>query len=299
VSTVIWRFSDGKAGHDQQSIGLVNALSKRTAAASYEIPVASAYGAWRGWLTRRYRCGERLPAPDLLIGAGHATHAHLLAARRGHGGRSVVLMKPTLPCAWFDLCLVPQHDGVAPAPNVVTTCGVLNNVCWSDAHDRDTGMIAIGGPSRHFRWDSARIIEQVEMLQRRRPKVRWWLTTSRRTPPALVERLRRQTGVVCHAVSETPSGWLPARLAEAGEIWVTRDSVSMIYEALSSGGRVGLLDVAAGGHNRITAAVDRLVDLGWVTPPGQWDILAPGPERPLDEATRCAEWIVQQWLNAN
>jgi mitochondrial fission protein ELM1 len=299
VSTVIWRFSDGKAGHDRQSIGLVNALADRVAVASYEIPVASGYSAFRCWLTGRYRPGDGLPSPHLLIGAGHATHLHLLAARRSHGGRSVVLMTPTLPCAWFDLCMVPQHDGVAPAPNVVTTRGVLTDVRWSNAHDSDIGLIVIGGPSRHFRWDNARIIEQVEHLRRQRPKARWWLTTSRRTPAELVDRLCQQTGLVCLPASETSSDWLPARLAEAGEAWVTRDSVSMIYEALSSGARVGLLDVVARGRNRVSAAIDRLVDDGWVTAPGQWEVMAPGPELPLSEAARCADWIVQQWLNVN
>ena len=299
MSTVIWRFSDGKAGHDQQSVGLVNALADSVAVASYAIPVGSGVNALRGWLTRRYRPGEALPAPDLLIGAGHATHLHLLAARHSRGGSSVVLMKPTLPCAWFDLCLVPQHDGIAAAPNVVTTRGVLNSIRCGNAHDGDTGLMIIGGPSRHVRWDNSRIMEQVEQLRGQRPKARWWLTTSRRTPAELVERLRRQAGLVCLAASETSPDWLSARLAEASEAWVTRDSVSMIYEALTSGARVGLLDVAPRGNNRITAAIDRLVADGWVTAPGQWKMMAPGPELPLNEAVRCAHWIVQQWLNKN
>jgi mitochondrial fission protein ELM1 len=299
VSTVIWRFSDGKAGHDHQSRGLVSALADRVAVDSYDIPIESGYTALRGWLSGRYRPGDALPAPDLLIGAGHATHPHLLAARRARGGRSVVLMNPTLPRAWFDLCLAPQHDGVAPAANVVTTRGVLNSVRRGGGHDSDTGLIVVGGPSRHVRWDNTRIIEQVDELQRLRPKARWWLTTSRRTPAELLQRLRRQTGLQCLAASETPPDWLPARLAEAGEAWVSRDSVSMIYEALSAGTRVGLLDVAPKGHNRVTAAIDRLIDDGWVTGPGQWRTMAPGPQQPLNEAARCADWIVQQWLNAN
>lgn len=299
MSTVIWRFSDGKAGHDHQSLGLLKALANRIAVSGYEIPVGPGFSVLLGCLAGRYRPGEGLPLPDLLIGAGHATHLHLLAARRRHGGRSVVLMKPSLPCAWFDLCLVPQHDDVAPAPNIMSTCGALTAVQWSNAHDSDTGLIVIGGPSRHFRWDNASIVQQVQQLLQRRPRGRWWLTTSRRTPDKLIDRLRRLSGLVCRPVSETPPDWLPARLAEAGEVWVSLDSVSMIHEALSSGAPVGLLDVAASGHNRITAAIDRLVAAGWVTAPGQWEALAPGPARPLNEAARCADWIVEKWLNAN
>jgi hypothetical protein len=159
-------------------------------------------------------------------------------------------------------------------------------------------LIVVGGPSRHFRWDDASVIEQIEQLQLQRPKARWWLTTSRRTPRELTERLRRLRGPVFTGCADTSPDWLPARLADAGEVWVTRDSVSMIYEALSSGARVGLLDVADAGHSRVAAAIDKLVDAGWVAAPGQWR-LAAGPEQPLDEAARCADWMVRRWLNAS
>lgn len=298
MATVIWRFSDGNTGHDRQSAGLVAALAERLAVSAHELAVRPGYRVLGDWLSGRYRPGSTLPAPDLLIGAGHATHLHLLAARRSHGGRSVVLMKPSLPSAWFDLCLVPAHDAATPAPNLLTTRGVLNDIRPATAHDSDTGLIVIGGPSRHVRWNTAAVLAQVEQLQRQRPKSRWWLSTSRRTPEALVARLRgRAERVFCSAWT-TPD-WLPARLAEADEVWVTRDSVSMIYEALSAGARVGLLDVPPRGRNRITVAVDRLIDEGWVTAPGHWRTLAPGPGTPLNEAARCADWMVRQWLTLN
>ena len=298
MATVIWRFSDGKAGHDNQSKGLVNALSERVPVSSHEIALEPGRRALWWWLGRRYPPGDHLPAPDLLIGAGHRTHLHLLAARRSRGGRCVVLMQPSLPNNWFDLCLVPQHDGAVPGDNLLVTRGVLNTIRPGAGHDSDTGLIVVGGPSRHVRWDDASVIEQIEQLQLQRPKARWWLTTSRRTPKELAERLRRLRGPVFTGFADTSPDWLPARLAEAGEVWVTRDSVSMIYEALSSGVRVGLLDVADAGHSRVAAAIDKLVDAGWVAAPGQWR-LAAGPEQPLDEAARCADWMVQRWLNAS
>jgi uncharacterized protein len=297
VTTVIWRFSDGKPGHDTQSRGLVQALSRRLPVRVCELAVTPGARALGWWLTHRYPPGERLPPPALLVGAGHATHLPMLAARRRHAARSVVLMKPTLPCACFDLCLVPRHDNVAPADNVLLTQGALNTVRRSDCHDADAGLIIIGGPSRHVRWDDDSIIRQLEDLQRRRPKARWWLTTSRRTPAALAARLRRQLPQLqCLPFAETAPEWLPARLAEAGEIWVTCDSVSMIYEALTSGARVGLLEVTGKGRGRIGASIDRLIDEGWLTAPGRTEMAA-GPPQPLDEAARCADWIVRQWLN--
>lgn len=296
---VIWRFSDGKSGHDSQSRGLLDALARRLPLRCFDLGAAAGWRAGAWWLARRFPPGERLPPPALLVGAGHATHLPMLAARRRYGGRSVVLMKPSLPCAWFDLCLVPQHDTGAPGANVLVTQGVLNGVRASDRHDPDTGLVVLGGPSRHVRWSDDAIVGQVHDLLRQRPRGLWRLSASRRTPATLVERLRREMPwleVSTH--TQTPPGWLAARLAEAGEVWVSRDSVSMIYEALSSGAHVGLLDVPVQPGSRVARGVDRLIARGWVSAPGQ---VAPaqGPARPLDEASRCADWIVQRWLSGN
>jgi len=293
----LWRFSDGKAGHDSQSRGLVMALAERLPITEHVLPVTHRYQPLAWWLTRRYPPGAALPAPDLLIGAGHTTHLHLLAARRRYGGRSVVLMKPSLPRTWFDLCIVPQHDRVTSADNLIVTQGVLSGIRPGGTHDSKIGLIAIGGPSRHFIWDNDAMLQQIEQLQQQRPVTRWSVTTSRRTPSGFLEQLRRRTGLPCHSADETgPDGWT-THLAVAGEVWVSQDSVSMIYEALSSGAAVGLLAVPTKGRNRISAAIDRLINEGRVGAPGQWQPAAPaGP--PFDEAARCADWIAERWLNA-
>ena len=57
----------------------------------------------------------------------------------------------------------------------------------------------------------------------------------------------------CVPYASTDSDWLPARLSEAGEVWVSEDSVSMIYEVLTAGAQLGLLKVQRGKENRITS----------------------------------------------
>ena len=297
MTLTIWRFSDGKAGHDNQSRGLVAALAERLPLAEHVLQVARSRKPLWWWFTRRYPPAAALPAPDLLIGAGHATHAHLLAARRRYGGRSVVLMKPSLPYACFDLCIVPRHDDATPQADVISTSGVLNRIRPGGEHRADYGLIAIGGPSRHVLWDNDAMFQQVEQLRQQRPGMHWCLTTSRRTPAALVERWRRQTDLCCVPFDETGPDWWASQLADAGEVWVSQDSISMIYEALSSGAAVGLLSVDAKGHNRISAAIEQLVEAGRVGAPGEWQPAAVSPQ-PFDEAARCADWMVQQWLNA-
>ena len=295
MPVIIWRFVDGKAGHDAQSRGLVTALQERLAVAVFDVPVAKGSTGFRSWLTASYRPGRDLPAADLLLGAGHATHWHLLAARRRWGGRIVLLMKPSLPVSWFDLCLVPEHDGLPAAANLVTTRGVLNSLRAGGEHAADTGLILLGGPCRHFKWRNSDILSQLEQLVSERPVKRWLLTTSPRTPDSLLQALVDRPEFDCTPYSSGNRDWLPDRLAEAGEVWVSEDSVSMIYEALTAGTRVGLLQVKRSRHNRLTAGIDALVKEGWVGAPGQLR-LAAGPDRPLNEAQRCADWIKEHWL---
>ena len=45
----------------------------------------------------RFLAWRDLPTPDIVLGAGHRTHLSLLAARRVHRGKAVVLMRPSLP----------------------------------------------------------------------------------------------------------------------------------------------------------------------------------------------------------
>ena len=98
---VIWRFVDGKPGHEKQSAGLLQGIESIHPIAVFEIDVRFKPFFW--CQIRRKLRGETpdLPEPDLLIGAGHRTHLPLLIARIACGGRTVVLMRPTLPHRWF------------------------------------------------------------------------------------------------------------------------------------------------------------------------------------------------------
>jgi mitochondrial fission protein ELM1 len=102
---VVWRLSDGKAGHDSQSWGLAEALSRLRPVETVTLYPLSASGALAVLLLGQPPVAwQSLPPPDLLVGAGHCTHLSLLAARRVQGGKAVVLMRPSLPLGLFDLC---------------------------------------------------------------------------------------------------------------------------------------------------------------------------------------------------
>ncbi len=238
---------------------------------------------------------RNLPKPDLIIGAGHATHPSLLWLKRKHQAKSIVLMKPSLPLAWFDLCIVPEHDfknAIHPG-NVILTKGATNRVMGS-AGEKNQNLILIGGPSNTHGWDEADILTALQEITLAGD---WILTDSRRTPMGFTKKLTtRFPNLKIFPHTETPPKWLPFQLAKASQVWVTEDSISMIYEALSSGARVGLLPLPRLKANaRVLRGLESLIAEGSLTRFAEWQIngdLQASPHS-FQEADRCAERVIQ------
>lgn len=294
----LWQLRDGRPGHDSQIRGLVTALARHAdlALVDFEVPLLG-----RLLIGRNPFAGR--PAPDLLLGAGHATHLPLLLARRRHGGRSVVLMRPSLPRRWFDLCLIPEHDGEAPGDHVELTRGVVNAVRPAPGPRDGSGLLLIGGPSRHHTWDAADLRAQISGIVTREPARCWTLTTSRRTPESFAPAVAALglPNLEVRPGAATPPGWLAGRLATAAVAWVSEDSVSMVYEALTGGAAVGLLALPPrGGTGRVLRGLDRLLADGWVTTYARWceGGELPTPRTGFNEAERCAELLLERWWPA-
>lgn len=298
-TVVIWRLLDGKPGHENQTLGLVNALADLLPVAVHELRVSGGWRAWLAWSFGRCPRARALPDPDLIIGAGHATHVTMLACRRARGGRAVVLMRPSLPHHLFDLCVIPAHDGVAESAHVLVSHGVLNPLRPSTDKAPDRGLILVGGPSSHYGWDAAGLCAQIASITARDAR-RWTVATSRRTPAATLAALRALDGDGLDVVASTDTapGWLAEQLAPAAVVWVTEDSVSMLYEALTAGAACGILPVPHLGASRVSAGVQALQDDGIVGSFADWQNGQPltPPPTPFNEATRCARWIRQRWF---
>lgn len=272
------------------------------------------------WLRGRFEPAAALPDPDLIIGAGHHTHLSMLAARRARGGRVVVLMKPSLPMRCFDLCIVPGHDRPGPRENVLVTQGALTRQYPACEKDASLGLVLIGGPSRHFNWTDRQVVEQIASLIEHDPARQWTVATSGRTPAGFIATLREGLAPLLRRYSSPPffkegrrqmpdgglrivewhesdDEWLPAQLASTPVVWVTEDSVSMLYEALGAGAAVGLIALSRHGSNRISRGVDALISAGQVTAYRDWRAGRPLPASAanLNEALRCAREIVNRW----
>lgn len=290
-SLTLWLIGDGKPGHENQSLGLAEAMQRRVACEIHRISVAE-QGGIIGRIRSALAQSADLPKPDFIIAAGHATHLALLCLARKHKAKSIVLMRPSLPLRLFDLCIAPSHDfpKKPTRKNLILTRGAINRVHASD-FPKTGKLILIGGPSKTHGWDGEAMLD---MLAKVTVGDGWQLTDSRRTPEGFLEQAHmRLKNLEIFSCQQTTPDWLPSKLREADEVWVSEDSVSMIYEALSSGARVGLLSVPRlKPKSRVLCGIDELIQSGFLTPFSAWQkngCLSRAPEA-LNEAERCAEF---------
>lgn len=302
----IWIVSDGKRGHLNQTQGLARELiseaRRRQPEDNHEYFVVSVEGKSRA--ARLFYLGKELdlPTPDLILGAGHGTHIPLLHMARHYKALGIVCMKPSLPATMFDLCLIPRHDLIGKqqtGSSILPTVGALHGIKPSPETPKKHTLILIGGPSKEFDWDEDTLINQLADITRHNdiPLV---LTTSRRTPQNFVPDLRQACpGIRIVPVEETDAAWVPAHLAAARDIWVSQDSVSMVYESLGSGAPVGILDMPPRSKtpSRVAQGLRMLIEENRVTPYRTWasSHRLSTTHAPLLEAERIASCILDRY----
>jgi hypothetical protein len=109
---------------------------------------------------------------------------------------------------------------------------------------------------------------------------------------------KSKKNVIFYRAEDTPRGWIESAYASHRQVWVTADSVSMIYEALTAGCRVGVLPVRwKNPDNKFQTGIDDLKHHGMVVDFEQWRAGGelPAVAMPLNEAGRCAEEMVKRW----
>lgn len=283
--------ADGKPGHDNQSLALVENLQALGGIPWRDIPLDE----WKSHLRMR----TATESPSMIVGAGRASHLGLLALARRFDCPSVVLMKPTVSTPFYDLCLVPEHDfeeGACVRQNIFLTKGMLNRIPLTIPHKAARGLILIGGPSKHHKWEAEPVRTAIERIVTERSELSWEITDSRRTPDGFLNELT-DLPITVRPNQETDSDWVPQKLMAAQEVWVTEDSMSMIYEALTAKAKVGLLPLPrATGRGRIIRGLDALLADNWVKaydPSG--GLALPPPRDSLNEAFRCAQVLLDRY----
>jgi mitochondrial fission protein ELM1 len=214
------------------------------------------------------------PWPDLVITVGRRHSMAALWIKAQHPATRIVLLGRAR--RWlerFDLVVVPPQYRLPDLPNVMRLSLPLLRVD-KDAVARESARwserlaalakpligVLVGGPTRPYRFDdkvAADLVQACIDVQKRYGGT-LYISTSRRTPAAVVTALRRQLpeGALLHEWSAraTDNPYL-ALLGLADYCVVTGDSVSMMIEVADCGKPLAIFELPRDLRGRLWQAV--------------------------------------------
>ena len=306
---IVWRFLDGKIGHEKQSLALVNSLDLEIKLLN--IPITNLI------ITTfiNIRKLTKFSRPDLIIGVGHRVHISILVAKFFFGGKSIVIMKPSIPVHWFDLCIIPKHDQYNGKGLVYRTNGALCDIKNKSKKKSTKGLILIGGLSKDFIWNEDSVVKQIMQLVINNPKIKFELTTSRRTPIDFslnLEILKTnldnlslnyKKNLKISFIKNQNQNWVNNRMREAKFAWITEDSISMISESLTAGQLVGIIRLSKNKlykKNKKSNSLDILKKEGFIfyDQDGTYKNTNKLKIFP-NQAEECANWIKLNFISNN
>jgi mitochondrial fission protein ELM1 len=311
-------YFDGRLGHEKQTRGVLQALAALTPTnvihKNVKISPAASCRNWVAYLLSYFRIlnTEHFFGPaDLIIGTGTHTHIPMLLEKdsrfklSGEKARVVTCMTPEpLLRGRFDLCCVPRHDDPPPLKNVFVTLGPPCPVRFEKRHNPDRGLILLGGvDKKSHTWNSGLAAEQIQAIIDREPAWQWTVSSSPRTPEDTCRGLEAMAATREHLTfyrsKDTPPGWVEEQYALHNTVWVTADSISMVYEALSGGCSVGILPVEwLRPDNKFQKSLNFLHEKKMIVYFEEWQAgapMPPPPAEPFNEAARCAREILGRW----
>ena len=254
-----WVITDGAAGNQRQALALAARLDMPIHHLQFEprAPwswLAPRLGLGAGFAlseTQRRQFGP--PWPSIAIGCGRmsALYTRLLRPRSHGECYTVQILDPRMDPSHWDTVIAPQHDQ-CDGPNVLHPLGSLNPIddAWlEDAREASPAFVdlprprvgvLLGGPRKGIDMDAAYVEAlAAKLLARQRVEGGSLLVlASRRTPPALVELMRRRLVGVPGLTWSGPSDGsnpYPGVLGWADRLVVTPDSVNMLSEACAVG----------------------------------------------------------------
>jgi mitochondrial fission protein ELM1 len=265
----IWVVSDGRAGIENQALGLAEAVERLTPA-----EIAVKHIRWRPLFDRlpsAFKTPAMLaptsdpltaPWPDLWIATGRATLPLSTRVKGWSQGRTFVVQTqdPRWATERYDMVIAPAHDELS-GDNVFEISGSPHRItperiaqaapAFADHIDplpHPRVAVLIGGRSKAFDLTEAHAADLADQIADalRASGGSLMLTFSRRTPDAakavMTARLSDLPGWIWDGIGDNP---LFGFLHFADHILVTEDSANMAAEAASTGKPVHVLPMIA------------------------------------------------------
>ncbi len=311
-----WIISDGKAGNDTQSRGVLDALGL-----DYVMKRVDPSGLWKlmspwGPVDPAERFGTPAsqfhpPWPDFAIAVGRLTTPYIRRLKRvaGRSTYTIILLDPKVGTDAADLFWVPEHDRLR-GPNVVTTLTAPHSFTTRRLAELARSMspeiaalptprvaVSIGGPNGDYRFTPAVLAHLASALQSLAALgAGLMITPSRRTPAEISAFVREATGGarrwLWDGAGENP---YPAFVAHADAFVVTGDSVNMVGEPCATGRPVYVLE-PEGGSPKFARFHAALARHGATRPlPVRFERLETWSYVPLNSAEVIAAEIARRW----
>ena len=286
--------TDGKAGHENQSVALARRLeldfekiqvrfkSRAAKIASYALDRLGV-----GTLSLFDFPERPEPARDpgslegvrVVIGTGSGTfYAAKTLARRIGAKSAVVLFPRGYSLSGFDCIVAPSFDLPPARANIVE---IPANLVAADEEfyakgveefrlrhpdsGRAAAAVVIGGPNKCSTMDAAWMKSRLDEIFAAAGDCEMWVTTSRRTPPDVERCVESYPWDYKLVYSKDHFNPVPAFVKLARKLYVTAESTGMLSEACSCGSaEVSAIDNLKPGRHKFRRFLDGLSAGGYV-----------------------------------
>jgi mitochondrial fission protein ELM1 len=256
---ILW-IKDNNIGHEKQVKALLDEFSKNN---DLNIDQRTVKGLIPFF---RYIDDVQENYYDILIGAGHKTYSFLLDIKKYQKDKTknIAILAPSFNKDKFDIICAPIHDAhkLKGCNNVISFEGSLSKVSLQET-DKNLIMVAIGGKNKHYVFNEIDIISQINYFLSLHPNKDCYIFNSRRTPSSMntmLKDLSLSNKDITFCDFKDISHSFENTLHISSSKLITRDSVNMVYESLSSKGNTYLIDMPEiKNDNKIVQIINNLI----------------------------------------